>query len=259
MTEVVYNGSYAPLKGVTMSEAYASTLDISFDVRGGLVIRQVHHWAALIFVATIMVHTFRHFFTGLYRKPRELSWLIGFALLVLALAEGFAGYSLPDDLLSGTGLRIFDGVVRSVPVVGTYLEFFVFGGEFPGNDIIPRLYVLHVLLIPAAITALVVLHIVLVWYQKHTQWPGPGRTNDNVVGKPFLPVYVTKAGGFFFIVFGVCAALGGIAPDQPDLAVRPVPTASGHGGLPTRLVPGLRRGCAAHHAGLGAHRVRPPP
>jgi ubiquinol-cytochrome c reductase cytochrome b subunit len=215
MTEVVYNGSYVPLKGVTMSEAYASTLDISFEVRGGLVIRQIHHWAALIFVATIMLHTFRHFFTGSYRKPRELTWLIGFALLVLALAEGFAGYSLPDDLLSGTGLRIFDGVVRSVPVVGTYLEFFIFGGEFPGDDIIPRLYILHVLLIPAAIAALVVLHIVLVWYQKHTQWPGPGRTNDNVIGKPFLPVYVAKAGGFFFVVFGVCAALGGIAQINP--------------------------------------------
>jgi ubiquinol-cytochrome c reductase cytochrome b subunit len=215
MTEVVYDGSYVPLKGVTMSEAYGSTLDISFEVRGGLLIRQIHHWAALIFIAAIMIHAFRQFFTGSYRKPREITWLLGFTLLVLALAEGFVGYSLPDDLLSGTGLRIADGVVRAIPVAGTYLEFLAFGGEFPGDASIPRLYILHVLLIPALLAALVVAHIGIVWYQKHTQWPGPGRAEGNVVGKPFLPVYTAKAGGLFFVVFGVTALLGGLAQINP--------------------------------------------
>ncbi|MBA3744650.1 ubiquinol-cytochrome c reductase cytochrome b subunit [Sporichthya sp.] len=215
MQEVAYDGSYLPLQGVQMSEAYASTLDISFEVRGGLLVRQIHHWSALIFVAGIVLHLLRVFFTGAFRKPRELNWLIGVTLFVLALLEGFAGYSLPDDLLSGTGLRIAEAIMLSIPVVGTYVQFFVFGGEFPGEDIIPRLYVAHVLLIPGIILALIAVHLMLVVVHKHTQFPGPGRTNDNVVGFPLMPVYMAKAGGFFFIVAGVCALLGGLAQINP--------------------------------------------
>ena len=187
MIEVVYDGSYLPLNGVKMSEAYASTLDISFDVRGGLLMRQIHHWGALFFVAAISVHLLRVFFTGAFRKPREINWVIGVGLLTLALLEGFAGYSLPDDLLSGTGLRIAQGIMLSIPVVGTYMSFFVFGGEFPGTDFIPRLYTVHVLLVPGIILALITVHLMLVWFQKHTQFPGKGRTERNVVGYPALP------------------------------------------------------------------------
>jgi ubiquinol-cytochrome c reductase cytochrome b subunit len=212
---VVYNGSYVPLRGVSMSEAYKSTLDISFDVRGGLIIRQIHHWSALVFVAAITVHMFRVFFTGAFRKPRELNWVIGVNLLLLSMLEGFAGYSIPDDLLSGTGLRIAEGFMQSIPVIGSYLAFFLFGGPFPGEAIIPRLYTIHVLLLPAIIVGLFTAHILLVTLQKHTQYPGPGRTNDNVVGYPFMPVYLAKAGGFFFIVFGVTALLAAIATINP--------------------------------------------
>ncbi|HUR04993.1 MAG TPA: ubiquinol-cytochrome c reductase cytochrome b subunit, partial [Nonomuraea sp.] len=215
MQEVAYDGSYLPLQGVQMSEAYASTLDISFEVRGGLLVRQIHHWAALIFVAGIVLHLLRIFFTGAFRKPRELNWLIGVTLFVLALLEGFAGYSLPDDLLSGTGLRIAEAIMLSIPVVGTYVQFFVFGGEFPGEDIIPRLYVAHILLIPGIMLALITVHLMLVVVHKHTQFAGPGRTNDNVVGFPLMPVYMAKAGGFFFLVAGVCALLGGVAQINP--------------------------------------------
>ncbi|OPC79244.1 ubiquinol-cytochrome c reductase cytochrome b subunit [Embleya scabrispora] len=215
MTQVVYDGSYVPLQGVHMSQAYASTLDISFDTRGGLMIRQVHHWAALIFIAALFVHMFRIFFTGAFRKPRDLNWLFGFLLLVLAMVNGFAGYSLPDDLLSGTGLRIAEGVCLAIPLVGTYLQFFLFGGEFPGDDIVPRLFTIHVLLIPAIMVGLVTVHLTLVWYQKHTQFVGPGRTEKNVVGAPFMPVYAAKAGGFFFLVFGVTALLGGLVQINP--------------------------------------------
>jgi ubiquinol-cytochrome c reductase cytochrome b subunit len=215
MQEVQYNGSYTPLKGVSMSEAYSSTLDLSFDVRGGLLMRQIHHWAALIFVAAIFIHVFRIFFTGAFRKPRELNWLIGNGLLTLAIFEGFAGYTIPDDLLSGTGLRIAEGVALSIPVVGTYVQFFLFGGEFPGEAVIPRLFIIHVLLLPGILLALITMHLMLVVVQKHTQFPGPGRTNENVVGFPLMPVYMAKAGGFFFIVFGICALLGGIAQINP--------------------------------------------
>ena len=215
MVEVVYNGAYVPLKGVEMSQAYASTLDISFEVRGGLLIRQMHHWSALIFVAAIAVHMFRVFFTGAFRKPREFNWLVGVGLTALALGAGFTGYSLPDDLLSGTGLQIIRGILQSIPLVGTWSAFLVFGGEFPGTEIIPRLYAAHILLIPGLLLGLISAHLMMVWTQKHTQFPGPGRTNNNVVGYPLLPVYMAKAGGFFFIVFGIIALIGGLVTVNP--------------------------------------------
>lgn len=205
MGVVTYEGSYAPMNGLEMSEAFASTLHLSFDVRGGLLMRQIHHWAALLFVAAMIVHMFRVFFTGAFRKPREVNWMIGSVLTLLGIAAGFTGYSLPDDMLSGNGLRIIDGIVKAIPVVGTYLSFFIFGGEFPGEAIIPRLFIAHVLLIPGILLALIAAHVGLVFVQKHTQYPGPGRTNDNVVGYPLMPVYMAKAGGFFFVVFGVVA------------------------------------------------------
>src|SRR4051794_3878101 len=215
MGETTYNGSYEQLRGIGMSEAYASSLHISFDVRGGLLMRQMHHWAAMLFVASMMVHLLRVWFTGAFRKPRELNWVIGALLLLLGTLEGFTGYSLPDDLLSGTGIRAADGFIKATPVVGTYMSFLLFDGEFPGDAIIPRLFTIHVLLIPGLLLALVGAHLLLLVYHKHTQWPGPGRTEKNVVGFPLLPVYAAKAGGFFFIVFGVTALMGGLLSINP--------------------------------------------
>jgi ubiquinol-cytochrome c reductase cytochrome b subunit len=221
MAETVYHGSYEELKGIKMTEAYASTLEISFDVRGGLFIRQLHHWSALVMIAAVTLHTLRHFFTGSFRKPRELNWLIGFTLLILIIAEGFFGYSLPDDLLSGTGLRIAQGVLLAIPVVGTYLSMFLFGGEFPGEDLAQRLYSVHILLIPGIMAALVTAHLILVFYHKHTQFRGPGRTEKNVVGQPLMPVYMAKAGGFFFLVAGVLSLVAGVAQINPVWAYGP--------------------------------------
>ncbi|MGX1541905.1 cytochrome bc1 complex cytochrome b subunit [Streptomyces adustus] len=219
--EVAYHGPYAPLNGVLMTKAYASTLDISFEVRGGLLIRQIHHWAALVFVTGMLVHMMRVFFTGAFRKPREINWLFGWTLLMLGILTGLTGYSLPDDLLSGTGIRFADGAILSIPVVGTYISFFLFGGEFPGHDIISRLFPVHVLLLPGIMLGLVVAHLILVFYHKHTQYPGPGRDQKSVVGMPFLPVYMAKAGGFFFLTFGVLAVMGGIASINPVWAFGP--------------------------------------
>ncbi len=203
MTEIPYEGSYVPLQGIPMSVAYHSSLDISFEIRGGLLMRQVHHWAALLFVASIGLHMLRVFFTGAFRKPREFNWIIGFLLFVMSMALGFTGYSLPDDLLSGNGLRIIDGMIKAVPVAGGWISYLLFGDEFPGTDIIPRLYVLHIMLLPAITIALIGIHMVLLIVNKHTQFAAPGRTNDNVVGAPVMPAFAAKAGGFFFIVFGV--------------------------------------------------------
>ncbi|MEZ5213130.1 MULTISPECIES: cytochrome bc1 complex cytochrome b subunit [unclassified Gordonia (in: high G+C Gram-positive bacteria)] len=211
MAHVIYDGAYTPLKGVTMSRAYETTLNLSFEVRGGLFVRQIHHWAALLFAASIIVHMCRIFFTGAFRKPREANWVIGCFLLLLAMFEGFFGYSLPDDLLSGTGVRAaMSGIVLSIPLIGTWIQFALFNGDFPGEIIIPRMYVLHVLIFPAIILALIGAHLALVWYQKHTQFPGPGRTENNVVGVRILPVFAAKGGAFMAITTGALALMAGI-------------------------------------------------
>ncbi|OQS14287.1 cytochrome b [Nocardia donostiensis] len=216
MAHVVYDGAYQPLRGVGMSRAYETALNISFEVRGGLFVRQVHHWAALLFAASIIVHLFRIFFTGAFRKPREANWVIGSLLLILAMFEGFFGYSLPDDLLSGTGLRAaFSGITIGIPVIGTWLHWLIFNGDFPGDIIIPRLYVAHVLLLPGIMLALIAAHIAIVWYQKHTQFPGPGRTENNVVGARIVPVFAADQGAFFAFTLGFVAVMGGVMQINP--------------------------------------------
>ena len=209
MSKVIYDGAYAPLNGVEMSRAYETALQISFEVRGGLFIRQVHHWAALLFAISIMAHMFRIFFTGAFRKPREANWVIGCILLLLSIAEGFMGYSLPDDLLSGVGLRIMSAIIIGLPVIGTWMHWMMFNGDFPGDIIIPRLYIAHVLIIPALLLGLIAAHLALVWYQKHTQFPGPGRTENNVVGVRIMPVFALKAMTFGLINIGFMAFLAG--------------------------------------------------
>ncbi|WP_183176735.1 cytochrome bc complex cytochrome b subunit [Amycolatopsis bartoniae] len=222
MREVTYQGSFRDLQGVEMSRAFATTLDISFDVRGGLFVRQLHHWAALVFVAAMMVHMCRIFFTGAFRRPREANWLIGGLLLILGMFEGFFGYSLPDDLLSGTGVRAtLSGIVLSVPVIGTWLHWALFGGEFPGDVIVPRMYSLHILLLPGIMLALVGVHLALVWYQKHTQFPGVRRKETNVVGVRIMPVFALKAGALFAIVTGGLALMAGVFQINPIWNIGP--------------------------------------
>ncbi|WP_128793489.1 MULTISPECIES: cytochrome b [Streptomyces] len=221
MTERPYTGPYLPLHGTMTTEAYASVLRISFDVRAGLLMRQTHHWAALVFIGAIGVHLLRIFFTGAFRRPREVNWTVGVTLFLLSLLEGFCGYSLPDDLLSGTGLRTAQGIVLSIPVVGTYLSFFVFGGQFPGHAIIPRLYVAHILLVPGLLLALLGVHLTYVVVHKHTQWARPGHTNRNVIGKPLFPQYTAKSVGLFFVLAGVLTLMGGLLQINPIWAFGP--------------------------------------
>ena len=221
MAETTYNGVYQNLRGVQMSKAYETTLNISFEVRGGLFVRQIHHWAALLFLAAMIAHLARVFFTGAFRKPREVNWVLGALLLILGIVEGFAGYSLPDDLLSGTGLRIASAIMLSVPVVGTWVHWLVFGGEFPGDVIIDRFYIAHVLLIPGILLALIAAHLALVWYQKHTQFPAAGRTEQNVVGVRIMPLFALKGGGFFAVTFGVIALMSGLFQINPIWSLGP--------------------------------------
>jgi ubiquinol-cytochrome c reductase cytochrome b subunit len=215
MEEVVYDGAYTPLRGIAMSRAYESALHLSFEVRGGLVMRQMHHWAALLFMAAIVLHMARVFFTGAFRKPRELNWIIGSLLFWIGFLAGFTGYSLPDDALSGTGLRIANAIILSIPVIGSWAASSIFGGEFPGHQVLTIFFIAHVLLIPGILLGLISAHMGLLVKQKHTQFPGPGRTNDNVVGVRMFPGFAAKAGGFFMVVFAVIAALAGLFQINP--------------------------------------------
>jgi ubiquinol-cytochrome c reductase cytochrome b subunit len=211
-----YAGPYAPLLGREVSAAYASTMALSFEVPGGLLIRQTHHWAADVFVVAIVLHLVRIFFTGAFRKPRELNYLIGVTMLALAVLEGFLGYSLVDDLLSGMGLAIAYGVAMSIPLVGGDVAHVIWDGEFPGSAAIEsRLYIAHILLLPAVLATLIGAHLALVVRQRHTQFPGPLRAEDNVIGTPTWPGYALRSLGLLLIVAAILFALGGLVQINP--------------------------------------------
>jgi ubiquinol-cytochrome c reductase cytochrome b subunit len=215
-TQVIYHGSYALLRTQEMSEAYRSVLNLSFNVPAGLLIRQVHHWAADVFVAAIVLHLIRIFFTGAYRKPRDLNYYIGLTMLMLAILEGFAGYSLVDDLLSGMGLAIANAVALSIPLVGGQLGSLIWGGQFPGTDsFFSRLEIVHVLLIPAALAVLISIHLAMIMRQHHSQFPGPGRKERNVVGTPMWPAYALRSIGLLLAVAAVLFVVGGLVQINP--------------------------------------------
>jgi ubiquinol-cytochrome c reductase cytochrome b subunit len=215
-SQVIYHGPYALLDGEQMSEAYRSVLDISFSIPAGLLMRQVHHWAADVFIASIVLHLVRIFFTGAYRKPRDLNYFIGLTMLMLAILEGFAGYSLADDLLSGMGLAIAYSVAFSIPLIGAQLSYLVWGGPFPGSgQFLPRLEIVHVFLIPIVLIVLISLHLAMIVRQHHSQFPGPGRRERNVVGTPMWPAYALRSVGLLFAVAAVLVLIGGLIQINP--------------------------------------------
>jgi len=214
-TPTTYAGPYGPLDGATVSSAFASVMQLSFQVKAGLLMRQVHHWTALLFIAAIVTHLARIFFTGAFRRPREVNWIIGFGLLIIALGEGFSGYSLPDDLLSGTGLRIAYSAALSIPFIGPWFASLFFGGIFPSPAFISRLFVIHVMLLPGALIAGISIHLLIVWLQKHTQYKVPGATERNVIGLSLWPGQTFRSVGLFFLTVAVVTLLGGFFQINP--------------------------------------------
>ena len=214
--ETYYYGSYEPLRGLRMTEAYRSVVDLSLKVRAGLLIRQTHHWAADVFVVAIVLHLLRIFFTGAFRKPRDLTYYIGLTMLAIALLEGYLGYSLVDDLLSGMGLAIGYGVLLSVPFVGANLAALIWGGAFPGTpDFWSRMYIAHVLLFPILIGLLLGVHLVLVAARHHTQFTERGQTEKKVRGSPTFPGQTPKSVGLLFATAAVLFLLGGLVQINP--------------------------------------------
>ena len=218
---LTYEGPYEPLRGAEVSAAFDSVMAISFEVRAGLLMRQIHHWTALVFVAVVILHLSRVFFTGAFRRPRELNWLVGFTLLALALAEGLTGYTLPDDLLSGTGARITYSAALSVPFVGPWLASLVFGGEFPTEALISRFFVIHILFLPGLFVAGIAAHLGFVVLHKHTQFRGGRARESNVIGPAFWPTQVFVSTGLFFLTAAFVALLGGLVQVNPIWAYGP--------------------------------------
>ncbi len=262
--QVIYHGSYPLLGGEQMSEAYRSVVDLSFSVPAGLLFRQVHHWAADVFIAAIVLHLVRIFFTGAYRKPRDLNYYIGVTMLMLAILEGFAGYSLVDDLLSGMGLAIAYSVALSIPLIGAQLAYLVWGGQFPGSSsFLPRLEVVHVLLIPAALTVLITVHLVMIMRQHHSQFPGPGRRERNVVGTPLWPAYALRSIGLMLAVAAVLFLVGGLIQINPIWQWGPYhPYLSENGAQPDWYIGwliGALRLMPNFEPAIGSHTIIPNP
>ena len=231
-TVVRYQGPYPLLRGVEMSEAFASTMRISFEVRGGLLMRQAHHWAALLLPAVLLLQILDAFFTGRFRKPRRWQWVLLFGIFVTTLLAGWSGYALPDDMLAGTGLRIFQGVVLGIPLIGTALSMLIFGGEFPGT-VLANLYPIHVIVAPAALVLLAIARLRLVWKSRPPQFPGAGRTADNIVGLPVWPTMAARWVGMFMITVGVIALNAALVEISPIWRQGPsLPGAAGAGSQP---------------------------
>jgi ubiquinol-cytochrome c reductase cytochrome b subunit len=217
LEHMTYHGVYAPLRGLEVSQAYASVVDISFNVKAGLLIRQTHHWAADVFVAAVVVHMLRIFFTGAFRKPRELTWLVGLAMLMAALLEGYLGYSMVDDLLSGMGLAIGYSVAISTPLIGGNLALGLWGAPYPGSDAFEsRMYIAHVLILPVLIGTLIAVHLALVASRHHTQFRRTRRQSERrLLGVPAFPGQTPRSLGLMSAVAAVLFLLGGLVQINP--------------------------------------------
>jgi ubiquinol-cytochrome c reductase cytochrome b subunit len=215
--KTVYHGPYGPLDGMTMSDAYKSAVDLSLSTKAGLLMRQTHHWAADVFMASIVMHMMRVFFTGAFRRPRELTWIVGLLLLIVGLLEGYLGYSLVDDLLSGMGLAIGYGVGLSIPVIGGPAMLAIFGAPFPGNSHFEsRLYIAHVFLFPAILATLIVVHLGLIMARHHTQFKESIRhTQKRIVGLPLFPAQTPRSIALVFFVAALLFALGALVQINP--------------------------------------------
>ena len=221
-SDVEYTGSVAQYQGQEMPEAFVSVLNITYDVPFGMLIRRMHHWAAHLFVASIGLHMLRVFFTGAYRNPREINWVVGSGLAGLSMFAAYTGYALPFDEFASTAVGIGYNVASSVPILGDPLAQIVFGGEFPSSATIPRLFFLHVLLIPIAIAGLLGLHMVILIRQKHTEAPReadvggrePVDSDDDsvVVGLPMVPNQAAVSAVVFFLTLAVLSLLAGFLP-----------------------------------------------
>ncbi|MFB6119543.1 MAG: cytochrome bc complex cytochrome b subunit [Halobacteriaceae archaeon] len=145
--------------------AYCSITNIMTELNFGYMLRSIHRWAAQVMTAAVFLHMLRVYFTGAYKEPRELNWLIGIVLISLTMVFGYTGYLLPWDQLSYWASQIGVEMSLSIPLAGEWIAQLVFGGFSPGAATLRRMYILHVFLLPFVVTTLIAVHIGIVWMQ----------------------------------------------------------------------------------------------
>lgn len=219
---VTYQGAMSLYEGRELPGAFESIVRLSYDVPGGLFFRRLHRGASHLFIAATVLHMLRILFTGAFRRPREINYHVGIGLLMLTFAAGFTGYSLPYDALAGTGIRIAYSSLLAVPYVGDQLAFWIFGGNFPAGNLVPRFYVFHVLMIPALLIGLISVHLVIMTRQRHTQFPRPGIDGHRfVVGKPLWPSQFSASTTLMLWISGLLAAAAVLIPWSDVLLIGP--------------------------------------
>jgi ubiquinol-cytochrome c reductase cytochrome b subunit len=226
---VAYHGSYSPLNGVEVSRAFQTTMMISFDLPGGIVIRQAHHWSALLLPAALSMQLLIMFFRGAFRRPRRLRWLLVFGLLIVAMLGGWSGYALPDDSLSGTGLRIFEGIVLGIPVIGTLVSALLFGNEFPGR-VLEILYPIHIWLV-LALLVIVIGGLLRSWLRdRPARFSDRRRIGPAPVEVALFPTAVTRLAGLFAVTVAVIMVMASTMTISPIWLYGPTDAASASAG-----------------------------
>ena len=166
--------------------AFHSALKINAMPFGDM-LRRIHHWTANIMVAAAVIHMMRIYFTGAFKKPREINWWIGMMLLIFSALTAVTGYILPYDNYAYNTVKVVYGIVASIPWVGQWVAQAAFAGAFPGEGIIPRIYGYHIMLLPAILIALTAAHMVIMIKQKHTQPQYAKRiAYKKIVGVPLM-------------------------------------------------------------------------
>ncbi len=207
-------------EGGPMPAAYASVVAIDGHPFGALV-RRMHHWAAQLMIASIVLHLLRVYFTASYRRPREVNWLLGLVLLAATIGTSFAGYLLPYDQFSVTATAIGYGIARSVPWIGPALADYGFAGQFPSPSSVPRFFAYHVVWAPLLLSALIALHLVILLKQKHTE-PASAREGRRpederlIEGVPLWPHQTSLMAVLVLVVIAVTALLSAFLPVHPS-------------------------------------------
>ena len=198
VTGILLTFYYVPEPG----HAYESVRHITHDVSFGWVIRSVHKWAANLMIIAVILHVMRVFFTGAYRKPRELNWMIGCGILACTLFFGFTGYSLIYEQLSYWGATVAANITQNVPLLGDFLARFMRGGDSVEENTLTRFYIFHIALLPLAITLLLTLHITLIRLIGVTEFEFEADKGKPAKHFPFFPNHFLME-----TIIGMCLTL----------------------------------------------------
>ena len=225
ITGIFLGLSYEPsvrevnLFGRFVPAAYASVVKIDLS-SFGLITRRVHHWSAMLMIASVLLHLMRVYFTGCYKNPREINWIIGLILFGATFFASFTGYLLPYSEFSVTATSIGYYIAKSIPWLGNWISRLIFCGSFPADETIPRFFFMHVMLIPLTLITLIAIHMVILVKQKHSEprhnlSRPESRGGKRLIGIPLWPNQVLISFCFFFFMAFVIFFIAVLLPANP--------------------------------------------